>query len=97
MIETALEALRSGRRLTLGYDGQIRVVEVHAVGVTGDGRRAVLVWQVRGGSRSGEGSGWKLLFADKALGARILEERSAAPRPGYVRDSPQLARIDAQL
>ncbi len=97
MIDVALAALRTGRRLALTYDGHVRIVELHAVGRTAAGRPAVLVWQVRGGSRSGKASGWKLLFADGALAVHLLDEPSDAPRPGYIRDTPQLASFDAQL
>lgn len=79
---TACSALRTGKCLEVRYDGFIRVVEVHAVGITADGHAVMRVWQVRGGSVSGEPVGWKLLRLDEARSSGILLEDSAAPRPG---------------
>jgi hypothetical protein len=36
LVQTACEALRSGHVLELQYDGYVRLVEVHAVGFTGE-------------------------------------------------------------
>ena len=54
---TACEALQSGRRVEVSYDNYVRVVEVHAVGVSKEGNGLMRVWQVRGGSVSGERAG----------------------------------------
>ena len=80
---TGCQAIQSGRRVELQYNGYTRVVEVHAVGRSTAGNDVARVWQVRGGSVSNEPVGWKLMVLDEALGARILNERSEAPRPGY--------------
>jgi hypothetical protein len=79
----ACEALNSGRCLELRYDGYTRVVEVHAVGTSTAGNPVMRVWQVRGGSVSNEPVGWKLMRLDEARSVQVLDEKSAAPRPGY--------------
>ncbi len=97
-LETACAALRAGKRLELRYDGYSRVVEVHAAGYTKDDNAIMRVWQVRGGSVSGERSGWKLMRAGETFSALLTEEDSqAAPRPGYKRGDPALKRIVCEV
>ncbi len=86
----ACEALRSGRRLELCYNGFSRVVEVHAVGLTREGNWVMRVWQVRGGSVHGEPVGWKLLRLDEASSGQMLDEAASVPRPGYARGDKQM-------
>ena len=81
-VQQACEALRSGKRLEIRYDGYARVVEVHAVGYSVEGNALMRVWQVRGGSVSGERAGWKLLLLDETRGVSLMEESSDAPRSG---------------
>ena len=96
-MDTACAALQQGRRLELRYDGYTRIVEVHAVGVSSARHAAMRVWQVRGGSVSGERSGWKLMRLDEALSAHIIDEPSEAPRSGYKRGDKDLVRIHCQI
>lgn len=94
---TACSALQLGKRLEVRYDGFIRVVEVHAVGVTAEGHAIMRVWQARGGSVSHEPVGWKLLRLDETWGVAILDEASEAPRQGYRRGDSAMRRIVCQL
>jgi len=97
-VQLACDALRRGLCLELRYDGYSRVVEVHAVGRTKDGNDIMRVWQLRGGSVSGERTGWKLLRFDEAAGVAILPgEASEAPRPGYARNDRVMVHIYGQL
>ena len=93
---TPCQALAAGKLLEVIYDGYVRAVEVHAVGETKDGNAIMRVWQVRGGSNSGERQGWKLLRLDEARGGQMLDERSQAPRPGYRRNDAAMASIACQ-
>jgi hypothetical protein len=93
----AVDALRQGKRLELRYDGFSRVVEVHAVGSTAEGNDVMRVWQVRGGSESGERVGWKLLRLDEAFAASVTDEESEAPRHGYKRGDKVMQHIAAQV
>lgn len=94
---TACEALKAKKCLQLNYDGFNRVVEVHAVGVSTKGNPVARVWQVRGGSSSGERSGWKLLLLSDAIGAHLIDEISQAPRNGYRRGDSDMTSIVCQI
>lgn len=93
----AFEAIAATRCLELQYDGFSRIVEVHCVGTTTAGNSAMRVYQIRGGSVSGEPVGWKMLTFDKTFSARILEEASAAPRPGFKRGDRGMQVIIAEV
>lgn len=93
----ACEAIASTRCLELQYDGFTRVVEVHCVGTTTAGNSAMRVYQIRGGSVSGEPVGWKMLTFDKTFSTRILEEESAAPRAGYKQGDRGMQVIVAEV
>lgn len=96
-IQTACEALQSGRVLEVQYDGYYRCVEVHAVGYSKEGNPLTRVWQISGGSASNEPVGWKLLRVDEANGASVTQIASNAPRPGYRSGDKAMARIICQL
>jgi hypothetical protein len=95
--DTACQALRDGKCLELRYDGFSRVVEVHAVGISTAGNPSMQVWQVRGGSKSNERTGFKSLSLDEAKAAIMLNEKSEAPRTGYKRNAKHFRTIRCQL
>jgi hypothetical protein len=95
--QIACQAVHAGKLLTVSYDGYTRDVEVHAVGFTTEANAIMRVWQVRGGSTSGEPTGWKLLRLDEARAVAITSEASAAPRNGYRRDDSAMSRIICQV
>lgn len=97
ILNTPCEALRSGQCLELRYDGFVRVIEVHAVGFTRDGNGIMRVWQVRGGSNSGERQGWKLMRLDETFSTHMIEEKSGAPRTGYKRGDKDMASIRCEI
>ena len=75
----ALLAIEQGLCLELRYDGFSRLVEVHAVGTSKTGQLCMRVYQVSGGSVSGERAGWKLMLIDKSFSAHVSTIRSDAP------------------
>jgi len=95
--DIACSALRAGKVLELRYDGFGRSVEVHAVGFSKEGHKLMRVWQIRGGSDSGEPMGWKLMRLDEVQAAIATGENSLAPRAGYRRSDRAMTRIICQL
>ena len=96
-LKQACEALNQRKCLEITYDGYSRVVEVHAAGYSKKDEGIMRVWQVRGGSSSGESQGWKLMHLDEALSAKIIDEDSLAPRRGYKRGDPAIANLVCQI
>ncbi|SOD92523.1 hypothetical protein [Caenispirillum bisanense] len=95
--QSACEALNAGKRLRVVYDGETRIIEVHAVGVSTANNECMRVWQVEGGSVSGEEVGWKLMTLSKVTKHQLLEEASQAPRPGYKKGDSHMKEIYCQL
>jgi hypothetical protein len=93
----ATEAMQSGRCVELGYDGHRRVVEVHAVGYTRLAEPMMLVWQVRSTQPGSKAPGWRWLKLADIKGAVLSEQRSKAPREGYLRNDKTLTRIVDQV
>lgn len=93
----ACDALTSGKRLSITYGGVSRVVEVHAVGTTKEGKPIMRAWQVRGGSNSNNASPWRLFRLDRTWLFEIIDEKSEAPRAGYKRNDRDIAHIQCQV
>jgi hypothetical protein len=93
----ACRAVRRGRCLELSYAGHERVVEVHITGFTSEGEPLMRVWQVRGGSTSGQPTGWKMFHLGQVQSARLSIEPSSAPREGYQPHDPVIRRVMCQV
>ena len=75
----------------ISYNGQIRNVEIHAVGKNRNtGNELVRVYQIFGGSNSGNYIGWKLMKVHKIHDLTILATKSKAPRSGYQRNDKHM-------
>jgi hypothetical protein len=96
-LNVACRGIDERKCLELRYDGFVRVVEVHAAGYTKDDNAIMRVWQLRGGSVSGEPIGWKLFRIDETFTAHIIDEPSGAPRNGYKRGDRAMTRIIRQI
>jgi len=96
-VQTACEALRSGHALELQYDGYSRLVEVHSVGFTADDDPIMRAWQISGGVNDEEATGWKLLRVDEAGAFLVTNQKSLAPRPGYLAGDKEMKVISCQL
>ena len=90
-------ALRKARCLELRYAGLSRLVEVHAVGTTGEGHQIMRVRQVSGDSKGGEHRGWKMLRVDEITSAKVTALPSQAPRLGYNPDDPAMTTVHCRL
>lgn len=89
--------MNEGVCLELQYDGQPRLVEVHAVGVSSKGNTCMRVFQIEGGSSSGESTGWKLMTFDKANSLSLSSKASEAPRPGYAPGDKHMSEIFGEV
>ena len=94
---TIAAAIRRRRLLSFSYGGHRRVVEPHIIGTDGKGHMALSAYQVRGGSESGTGVGWKLFHVDELHRVMLLQETFAGPRPDYNRGDKVFASVRAQL
>lgn len=92
----ACDALSAGKRLTISYDGHTRVVEVHAVGTSTAGNPVMRAFQVSCTKAGGNGV-WRLFRLDKTWRFSISDERSEAPRRGYVPNDSDIAIIRCQI
>lgn len=92
-IETAREALTSGRVLDLHFDRFSQCIEVHAIGRHRYGQPTVLGWVVADSSIPKQRDGWKLIRLDRALSAAVSDVNSIAPRPGYTHGREALAEV----
>lgn len=97
MNQSICNAINSRTCLRVVYDGLNRIVEPHAYGVSTAGNEVMRVFQVGGGSASGESVGWKLMAIDQVQGLQATNTPSQAPRPGYKRNDSAMARIYCQI
>lgn len=95
--DAAVSAIESGLCLELRYDGFSRLVEVHAVGTSKTGQLCMRVYQVGGGSVSGERIGWKMMLIDKSFSAHLSATRSEAPRSGYKRGDRDMLTVYCEV
>ncbi|WP_293460653.1 hypothetical protein [Phenylobacterium sp.] len=97
MNEIARQALRQAKILELRYDGFSRDLDVHACGYTKQGHAVLRGWQASGGSASGEREGRKLMRLDEASAAHVSDRPSQAPRKGFKKGDPAMARIVCEV
>jgi len=90
------QALTGRRVLQFRYHGYTRRVEPHALGrVTAD-RRALLGWQVAGGSRSEPPPGWRTFVLGEIESLEILRQ-TFTPRADYRPETTRLKPIEAEV
>jgi hypothetical protein len=94
-IATACEAIEKARCLEIGYEGFVRIVEVHRLGIGPAGEHLISGWQLRGPAN--ERMGWKLINLDEPLSLVLTDIPSRAPRPDYRRGAKQFIGIICQL
>lgn len=81
--QLAIQAMKEGKRVSLSYHGEERLVEIHALGLSTKGKPCVRVFQVIGGAVFGANTGWKMLSLSDIDDPILVDEVSEAPRPGY--------------
>lgn len=90
-------AIQSRHLLAFTYDGFVRTVEPHTVGIDSKGHRALRAYQVSGGSESGEYVGWKMFHVDEIFSLSELPQAFNGPRPGFKRGDSAFRVITAEL
>jgi len=75
-----ISAINEKKLLEFTYDGLVRIVEPHVYGVT-DGKYELLVYQIRGQSRSGGLPNWRRVILNKVTNMKILDESFSGRRP----------------
>lgn len=90
-------AIQKHNLLSFTYDGFVREVEPHCLGIDKKGHAALRAYQVAGGSESGEYVGWKLFHVNEILNLRVLDRTFKQPRQGYKRGDKDMLRIQAEV
>ena len=90
-------AIENRRLVDLRYSGAARVAEPHDYGVL-NGRKRLLVYQLRGPARSGQASiGWRLLDVSRIEGLAVLDDTFNGSRGGAHRDHHQWELVYARV
>lgn len=91
-------SMDSGLSLQLNYDGEPRLVEVHALGVSKAGKPCFRGYQVAGGSHSGEFEGWKMFSLGKVSEMpKLLDIHVEGPRDGYQKGDKGMIQVVKEL
>jgi hypothetical protein len=75
-----LHAVETRRLVRFSLEGRTRIAEPHDYGVR-DGVEQLLVYQVRGESKSGKLPNWRWVILSKASGFTLLDETFPGGRP----------------
>lgn len=74
----------------------MRLVEPHAIGTSAGGHRALLAWQVEGGSRSDPPTGWRTFLLSE-IGDVALTVRGFTAQPTYRPEKASLREIELEV
>ncbi len=89
MSETICDAIAQLQLLRFVYDGETRIVEPHACGVSRKGKEVLRAWQ--------RGDGWRLYSLAKMDRLEVLAEVFDGPRPGYSAQDSHMERVFCAL
>lgn len=92
----ALSALKEGKCLKFKYDGFVRTVEVHAVGLSAKGNLVMRAYQTSGKSQS-DTNGWKKFILSNCSSMRLTKTPSKAPRSGYKMGDSWMVKISGEI
>lgn len=95
MLDTIAAAIAAKNLLAFSYDGENRLVEPHACGLTSKSKQVLRGYQPAGGTT--RELGWKLFSLEKIEGLTVLPLTFHKPRPGYAMNDKQIANLKAQL
>ena len=95
MLDDIERAINGRNLITFRYDGENRLVEPHALGITGKGKPSFRGYQPAGGTH--RELGWKLFTLEKCEDLTVLPLTFERPRDGYAMNDKQLPQLIAQL
>lgn len=95
MLDQIREAVLGRNLLSFRYDGENRLVEPHALGLTGKGNLSMRGYQPAGGTH--RELGWKLFTVTKIEDLTVLPLTFEHARPGYALNDKQLPQLIAQV
>ena len=97
MNQAICEAIRNRAILEFYYDGQNRIVEPHAHGLSTAGNSVLRCYQIGGGSNSGQVPAWKMMTVNEITSLRETESNFSGPRPGYKKGDRDMIKIYCEL
>jgi hypothetical protein len=83
--------------LKFNYDGEPRIVEPHACGVSTAGNEVMRCYQTAGGSVSGTVPGWHLMKFSKIENLITTDSHFDSPRSGYKKGDKGMTLIYAEI
>lgn len=89
-------AMNEGKTVDFIYDGKLRVVEVHAIGLSSRGEIVMRGFQVAG-LASRPLPQWTLFVVNKMELVEIRATDSLAPREGYSQGDKQMSPVFVEL
>ena len=97
MMPQICAAIKDMKLLAFTYEGYARIVEPHAYGCDTKGNDIVRVYQVGGGSESGNSIGWKLFLISRMQGLQVQDQQFDGARAGYRQGDSAMQSIYCQL
>jgi hypothetical protein len=95
MLDLIAAAIAARNLISFRYDGENRLVEPHACGLTAKGKAVVRGFQPAGGTT--RELGWKLFSVDKIEELTVLPLTFEYARPGYALGDKQIPSLTAQV
>jgi len=96
MKQLIIDAITNRLVLSFDYDGILRVVEPHAIGISRAGNEVLRCYQTHGGHIT-PGHNWDLCELGKIVGIKTTGEVFSSARNGYKRGDSHMTQIFAQL
>lgn len=84
MLQIIIDSIRNREIISFSYDGFLRVVEPHAVGVSTAGKNVLRCFQIQGGHVT-PGHDWDLCEVSKIQKLSRTGQHFSGARPGYRR------------
>jgi hypothetical protein len=92
-----IKAISKMKLIEFDYDGEYRLVEPHAYGVSKKGNELLRGYQTEGGTKNGVVPDWRLFSVNKIENLNVKNESFECEREGYKRGDSVLNEIFAEL